>query len=340
MARPLVSFLAWSPVPGRSSEIATALGGDSRCFHPRLKSRKLILFRYALNGARTVAYLVGKRPRAVIVTNPPIFPALIAYAYCLVVRAPLVLDSHPGSFGLKGDALGKAMLPVHRWLARRATATLVTTEGLSRQILSWGGRPLIVHEGPPMWEADAPRQPQGVLNVLFVTVFEVDEAVAEVFEAARQIEGMRLEVTGDPARCSQRLRDSLPGNVTLTGFLDGPSLAAAFSRADVVLALTTEPSSVLRAGYEAVYARRPLIVSDWPNLREVFPYAVYVSNDAASIAAGLEFARDHLEELNAAAHDALTTQEDRWSEQLGSIRAALRGKTTSILANPAAAARE
>ena len=35
MSRPPVSFIAWSPVGGRSEEIAEALGGEARCFYRR-----------------------------------------------------------------------------------------------------------------------------------------------------------------------------------------------------------------------------------------------------------------------------------------------------------------
>jgi glycosyltransferase involved in cell wall biosynthesis len=127
-------------------------------------------------------------------------------------------------------------------------------------------------------------------------------------------------VTGDLRRCPTRLRERAWPNVRFTGFLSGQDYKSAVLEADVVLALTTEPSSVVRAGYEAVYAKRPLVVSDWPASREVFPYAIHVENRAASIAAGLERAVREHSRLLAVAPRALELQRARWQEQLASLR--------------------
>ena len=67
------------------------------------------------------------------------------------------------------------------------------------------------------------------------------------------------------------LRDLAPPNVTFTGFLPSEEYERALLDADVIMTLTTEPSSIMRAAYEAVYARRPLIVTDWPLGRETVP---------------------------------------------------------------------
>ena len=107
-----------------------------------------------------------------------------------------------------------------------------------------------------------------------------------------------------------------------------------------MLALTTEPASVVRAGYEAVYARRPLIVSAWSNLRQIFPYAVHVSNDSDSIVSGLELARDRLDELRATTADALREQRQRWDGQLVGMHAALRSEPNGVYARAAAGTSE
>ena len=91
-----------------------------------------------------------------------------------------------------------------------------------------------------------------------------------------------------------------------------------------MVALTTEPTSVMRAAYEAVYARRGLVVSDWPTLREVFPLAQHRSNDAEALADGVRAA---LAEDPAAADDragrARALQHERWAQQLDAMRTAL-----------------
>ncbi|MGH9043947.1 MAG: glycosyltransferase, partial [Acidimicrobiales bacterium] len=123
-----VAFVAWGSVPGRSEEIARALGGRARCFFPPRTSRPPAAVRYVLSALATVAWLAKERPNAVIVTNPPVFAGLVAYICSRVLGAPLVLDSHPGGFGVQGDRISARLQPMHRWLARRAEAVLVTDE--------------------------------------------------------------------------------------------------------------------------------------------------------------------------------------------------------------------
>jgi hypothetical protein len=90
--------------------------------------------------------------------------------------------------------------------------------------------------------------------------------------------------------------------------------------AHVILTLTTEPTSVMRAACEAVFAGRPLIVSDWPVLREFFSYAIHVHNEPTDIARGIRQAVDQLTELAAIAPDAAAGQHRRWQAQLAALR--------------------
>jgi glycosyltransferase involved in cell wall biosynthesis len=263
MGRPMVGFVAWGPTSGRGAEIAAALGGQSHCFYPpRLARKALVPLRYALSAVATTAYLARHRPRAVIATNPPVFPGLLAFAYGRLAGVPVLLDSHPSSFGRKGDRLSARLLPVHAWLARRVAATLVTTDDWVRQVARWGGRAEIVHEAPSGLAGSEPRALPARPVVLFAGVFAQDEPFAEVIEAARLLPSVELRVTGDLRRCPPGLRAAAPANVRFLGYLDGADYRQALQQADVVLALTTEPTSVMRAAYEAVYAGRPLVTSD------------------------------------------------------------------------------
>jgi glycosyltransferase involved in cell wall biosynthesis len=276
--------------------------------------------RYAVSALATAAYLARHRPRAVIASNPPVFPGLLALAYGRLAGAPVLLDSHPSSFGRKDDRLSARLLPLHAWLARRVTATLVTTEHWVRQVAAWGGRGQIVHEAPSGWAESEPRALPDRPVVLFAGVFAADEPVAEVIEAARRVPAVKVQVTGGLHRCPPSLRAGAPSNVSFVGFLAGPEYRQAVLRADVVLALTTEPTSVMRAAYEAVYAGRPLVTSDWPDLRALFPHAVHVGNHAGAIAAGLSEALHRHDELAAACPEAAAAQRARWQEQLLALR--------------------
>ncbi|MGH9048059.1 MAG: glycosyltransferase, partial [Acidimicrobiales bacterium] len=147
-----VCFVAWGSVPGRSAELASAVGGEARCFFPPRDARPPLALRYLFSAIATVTYLLGRRPRAVIATNPPVFAALVAYGCARALGARFVLDSHPGGFGAQGDRVAARLQGLHRWLATRAAAVLVTEETWARTVAMWGGTALIVHEAPADWD--------------------------------------------------------------------------------------------------------------------------------------------------------------------------------------------
>jgi hypothetical protein len=319
---PIVSFISWSEDDGRAIEIAAALGGEARIFYDLgIVRRSLVPLRYALSATRTIAYLARRRPAAVIVTNPPIFPGLIAYAYARMTGTPVVLDSHPSAFG--AAPLARRLAAVHEWLARRAVATLVTVDDLAAVIDGWGGRAEIVHEAPPTWSVQPMARPRGRPRVLYIGRFAGDEPTREVVEAARLVPDVDLHITGDLRKCPPGARDSAPPNVAFIGFLRGEDYRRALEEADIVLVLTRHEQAVNRAAYECVYAGRPLIVSRLPAMTAAFPYAVHVDNDATGIAEGIQMAVSRHPQMVEAVPAALALQLERWERQLEGLRRCL-----------------
>lgn len=322
LARPPVSFIAWSSVSGRSLEIAKALGGEAKCFYDfGFVRRELVPLRYLASALRTVLYLLVRRPRAVIATNPPVFPALIAYLYGRLTGAPVVLDSHPTSFGFYADKKLVTLMPVHRFLMARVSGAIVTVDELADEVRKQGGRATIVHEAPPLWTVPPPEPLQGRPVVLFVGIFATDEPVELVAEAARQLPDVDIKMTGDLRKCPPELLEHAPPNLELVGFLDPLAYRDAIAAANVVMTLTTRPESVDRGANEAVFARRPLIVSDWPAARTYFPHAVHVPNTAEGVLAGIREAVGRYDQLRRKADLALAEQQGRWEQQLEALRA-------------------
>lgn len=325
MTRSPVAFLAWAPSAGRARDLAADLGGDALTVYPSaVGGRRTVPLRYALSSVITVGHLLRRRPRAVVVQNPPVYPALISALWVRLVGGRLVLDNHPTSFGAKGNVQASRMLAVTRRLVRRADGVLVTTSDWADVVRGWGGHPVVLHEAPPQWSVSEPR-PLGNRRpvVLFSCVFASDEPVSAVIEAARRLPELDMVVTGDQRRAPRDVLADLPANVTMTGWLDQQQYARQVDRCDVLLALTTEPTSVMRAAYEAGYARRLLVLSDWPASRALFPEAVGTGNTADAITAALRTA--------VADHDLLIRdldvvqerQRERWRGQRRELRALL-----------------
>lgn len=331
-----VLFLAWTRTSGRSREIAAALGGKARpIYSERLSGKRLVLLRYAYSLVVSIAVLARLRPSAVIVTNPPIVPGLLVKVWAALTRRPYVLDSHPSAFGAKNHRISQRLIGVHRWLARGAAVTMVTTQDWVDTLHRWGARGVIVHEAPPLWAVGPLHQPpEGSRpRVLFPGVFSGDEPVDLVWEVARLRPEVEFRVTGSTFRCPEQLRRDKPDNITLVGYLDTAAYAAEVDGAHAVLALTTEPTSVMRCGYEAVYSRRPLIVSDWPAGQDAFPQAAHVPNDAGHLASAVDLALSPAWRDKVLLDLALKEQTYRWNQQLDALRSAT---SATSLGTPAA----
>lgn len=319
-----LSFIAWARTPGRATEIAASLNGEARCIFPLAKLPRSLpstLLRYAVSSGITVGYLVRRRPDALMVQNPPIIPGLIALAYCRMRKAPLLLDSHPVAFGAKNQGFYAKLNGIHKWMAKKSNGVTVASEPFAEIVDGWGANGIVVHEAPTDWPAAqlvSRTRPQ----VFFVCIFSSDEPYEEVVEAARMLADVDVVITGDTSRAKADVVANAPKNVTFSGFLNQADYRTQLQQSDVVLSLTTEKTSVMRSGYEAVYAKRPLVVTDWPNLRRVFPSAAFAQNDAASIAKAIEEALQTRSDIRAL-DVAFNVQLERWNQQLNAMRLAL-----------------
>ena len=62
-------------------------------------------------------------------------------------------------------------------------------------------------------------------------------------------------------------------------------------------------------------ARRPVVVSDWPVARELFPYAVHTKNDADSLARAIGSMVADYERFTRSVEIARRIQLERWEDQ-------------------------
>jgi glycosyltransferase involved in cell wall biosynthesis len=128
------------------------------------------------------------------------------------------------------------------------------------------------------------------------------------------VPGARFFVTGNPKHLDPALKAQMPANMTLTGFLSDEGYGSLISGADAVLTLTTRNHTMLRGAYEAIYQGTPVIVSDWPLLRESFPDgAVHVDNSPAAIAAAVDTVRREPARFKAGAARLAAAKLARWS---------------------------
>lgn len=312
-----VVTLAWTGQGNRCRDLAELLGGRAVVLHrPGWVPRLAVPIWYLLQGAATIGHLVWLRPRVLLVQLPPVIPGLIGVAFGKLTSAAIVLDAHPASFGLKGRRSSRIQYPVVKSLFRRAQAVLVTVPELADQVLSEGGDAIVFHEPPPRVSSRCTNATEpGAFRVLFPSVFASDEPIDQVFKAAQATKSVTYMVTGDTRKLTPEQREGAPSNVVLTGFLDREQFDDLVASCDAVLSLSSEQTSVMRSAYEAVYAHRILITSDWQHLRAIFPYAVFTRNDASSIGSAVLSAARERERLRAQAGEADKHSRDLWARQ-------------------------
>lgn len=244
-----------------------------------------VAIKYLGQWIKTSRILRAERPDVVFVMTPPVFAALPACWYSWRHKKHLVLDAHTAAFL---HARWRHLQWLQRALCRGAATTLVHNAHLADLVRRAGGHATLVPDVPvifPEVEKFA-RPPEFCVAV--VCSFNPDEPLDAIFAAARLLPNVRFFVTGNPRHLPARLRSAVPENVSLTGFLSTPAYGGLLAGVDVVLTLTTRDHTMLRGAYEAIHQGTPVIISNWPLLREEFNTgAVHVDNSAPAIAAAI-----------------------------------------------------
>lgn len=311
--------IAWAPYSRMSDTFARELGGKLYCIHYlRFQSPLHAPLKYILQTIRTLQILFRERPGSVHVQNPPFICGLVVYLYCLVSGAKYVLHYHSAAFGSIWDWA----LPMQKFIARRAVTNIVTNQHWANVVRSWGAHALIMID--PFLDL-----PQGEtfsvepgFNVAFVCIFAPDEPVEDVLRAAAQLPEVHFYITGDTDRKPADFFADVPSNVTFTGYLDPIRKYPGLLRAvDAVIVLTTRNYTLQLGGCEAVSVGKPLITSEWPYLREVFPKGtVFVSNSAENIQDGI---LEMQKRYKALAREILTLRQDsrqEWDTRMGQLK--------------------
>ncbi len=288
-------FIVWAHHSRRAETLATELNGQvSFQYEVGLKGRWLTPLRYLVQGWKTWHLLEREQPEVVLVQSPPIFAPLVVTLWCELrgktsssrLRVPYVIDCHTGTFY---DLGWRWALPLLRLIAKRAAATLVTSDDALHILQSWKVKCILLVDGlPALKSATGTIGSAGEARVAVISTFAGDEPIAEAFAAAQLLPQVTFYVTGDPKRASAKLLAQKPENVILTGFLRGGAYTALLKNVHGIVILTNRPNDLSCAAYEAVVMARPAVVSDCSENKRWFTQGfVYVNNTPGAIAAGI-----------------------------------------------------
>jgi glycosyltransferase involved in cell wall biosynthesis len=322
-------FLVWGPSGHgpRSRAFGRALGMDVVFVSAsRRRGPLAALYKYPVQGARTLALLFRRRPRVVFVQSPPSFAVLAAWAYALAARRRFVVDAH-------SCAMRSVFWTRPRWLyrtlTRSAAATIVTNDHYAASLRAEGGTSLVIRDVPQEPVPDRRRDATGPFTVMVVNTFAPDEPLGEILDAAAALPDVVFSVTGDPARVGRELPPA-PPNVRFTGFLPEDGYRELMATSGAVMCLTTHDHTMQRGACEALWAGRPIITSDWALLRDYFDRGtVHVENSASSIRdAVMAIAADGYRYEREIA-DLQTARLREWEEAVAALAAALDDHTAA-----------
>ncbi len=288
--------------------------------------------KYLAQWFRTARIIRREQPDVIFVMTPPLFAALPAFWYAWRRGARVVIDAHTCAFVLpRWTRLQALQLACCRW----ARTTFVTNEHLASIIRKAGAHATIVPDVPVIFEDTTPFDLAGHFTIAVICSFDSDEPVDAILEAAAAVPDVRFVITGDHAVLGASVKEALPTNVQLTGFLSTSEYGGLLTSAHAVLDLTTLDHTMLRGAYEAVYQGLPVIVSNWPLLRAEFPIAaLHVDNSSASIAAAVRELQANYPAMKAEALQLRTSKARRWQRVRTDIIATVLGRSTDGLAVP------
>jgi glycosyltransferase involved in cell wall biosynthesis len=248
---------------------------------------------------------------------------MLVALYARLAGSHYIIDTHTG--GLVGYKWGWS-LPLHRWLSRRALATIVTNAYLRDRLLGGSSRRnfrvLLLEDPPVEWRKTGPLStPQpGARQVTVIATYSADEPIEAVLAAARQLPDVSFSISGDARRLPAAVRARCPQNVRLTGWLSDTEYSELVSRANVVVALTTRNHTLLCGAWEALYAGQPFITSDWPVLRAAFPQGtVFTGATSQEIAAAINQALADEDHLRAAMQALAADKRQAWALSIAEL---------------------
>jgi glycosyltransferase involved in cell wall biosynthesis len=307
------TFIAWASNPSRSELLAQHLGATMHQVYGAQRGLRHTPARYIAQARQTWQILHREQPDVVLVQNPPIFATLVAAAYARRSGARYIIDSHTGAFV---SPKWRWALPLHRALSRDAITTIVTNDQLKSLVNSWGCRAFVLAFTPGDYPAGE-RFPLGAgFNVAVINTFSDDEPLHVVFDAARRLPDINFYVTGDARRIDPALLARKPTNCHLTGYLPYEQYIGLLKGVDVITDLTTYDHTLLMGAFEGISLGTPLVISDWPVLRDYFPRGtVHVPNTVDGVYLGIRRAQRDLTALKQDVHVMRDQLQAEWQHK-------------------------
>jgi hypothetical protein len=273
--------------------------------------------RYLSLSIQTLKLLSNQRPSAVFLQNPSLILAILV----MVTRRffgieRVVMDAHNEAVTPFTHAYWPITM-LSRFALKHADATVVTNAALASIVSATGGRPLVLPDRLPSPPVEGQRMTAGpVISVMVVATFAADEPIADIVAAATRLgSGFSFAVTGNSKKCPRAIRDGLPANVRLTGFLPEHDYWQLMAESHVILDLTLKPDCLVCGAYEALALGKPMVLTGNAASRDLFGTFAAFPDDcsAPAIARTLDSLRSNYASVEKRTLDERPRFAERWN---------------------------
>lgn len=286
-----ITFIVWARYHRRSELLAEHLRATIHYVYNGEMGQVLQApVRYLAEGWQTWRILCRERPDVIFVQNPPIFAVVMVSFYARCYGARYVVDSHTGAFL---SSRWRWSVGLHRLLSRRALTTIVHNDSQGRLVQRWGCPYCVIGFTPGGYPPGDPYPLSEKFNIAVICGFDADEPIEILFQAAGRLSEVSFYFTGDAKRLDPRLLRKKPSNICLTGYLSYDRYVGLLRGVDAIMDLVNNEHTMLMGAFEAVSLGVPLVVSDWPMLRNYFSLGtVYIPNTVDGICEGVRRMQD------------------------------------------------
>lgn len=329
MPKPRVGlFIVWRVFQRRTESLAEKFNLDVKYYYfaweEKSKSHKAIS--YIFKTILTVKDLLYLKPPLIFIQLPPTPVLYITYLFCRLTKSRLVADCHNAMIYSKWLSW-----PFAKNLLRNTDTLIVHNKDVEDYAKRHQLNAITLHDPLPVmtnFTDHSLKTRYEFMKDYYVIApwsFAPDEPINELIHAAESMPNTVFVMTWFTERLSEEIKNRLPSNIVLTGYLNDSDFTAIFAHAAAALVLTTREGTQPSGATEAITLGIPLILSDLKTTRRLYDdMPIYVDNTAEGIQYGVQQAFAEQDERKAqvlAFKDTLSKQLDT---EISAVKTLLR----------------
>jgi hypothetical protein len=290
----------------RNVSMSSRLSAD---YHPIIYSGNR-LFRYLYCSVKTISLLSECKNKIVYAQNPSVVLAAITVFFRFLFGYKVVIDAHNTGIHHSNWIVQKLC----DFINGSADCVIVTNEGLAEFVKGLGGKPIILPDPLPAF--DALKDFNITINhpsVFVISSWAEDEPVHEIFKVAEELPHINFYISGKPKEHVLRGITARPENIHMTGYIPHEQYVEYLVGSNLLVDLTLKDDCLVCGAYEAISLSKPILLSDTLALRHYFgEYAQFTQNTAESISQNIMRIFDKIDYINKSCETESKKFEMRW----------------------------